>query len=259
MKLCSKILIVLAVMKIIACRPPQKKEIEAKVQQNTSSSGDNLDSSGLKEISEEPTAIERQDTAIIDPHGRQPLGSSNQDLTWPIIGERPKETGANQITPPKYSLGESMIRFRRHRRSTGSWRRGNLVKRGSQVFALARRCNTASAAPQDHLSLQQENVEFRFGNQAKFVPAGCKTMTSTLTRVCRVYEMPVTIQQDPPVEVFKRFCENFDYENPDSGLLNSGNGLRGGGEHICEQEYLYVTLADQQQIRVQSGCSFKFL
>ena len=253
MKLCSKILIVLAVMNITACRPPQKKDVEAKVQQNTS--GDNLDSSGLKVIPEETTSTKGQDTTIRNPHGRLPLRSVDQDLIEPtFVGKLKQIRSILDVinihnTPKDASMRK---RLRRHRRSTGS-RRGNLVKRGSNVYALARVCDTSSAAPQDHLSLQQEDVKFRFRDESKFVPAGCKTMTTPSKRVCTVSsEIPVTIQQDPPVVVFKRFCEN-------AGLLDSGNGLRGGGKHICEQEYLNVTLADQQHLSVESGCSLKFL
>ena len=252
MKLWSKILIVLAVVNITACRPPQKKNVEAKVEQNTSK--DDLDPSGLKVFPEETTSTKGQDLTIRNPHGRVPLRSVDQALIEPTIGGRLKEIRRirdviNIHNTPK---GESMKkRLRRHRRSTGS-RRGNLVKRGSNVYALAQVCDTSSPAPQDHLRLQQEDVKFRFGDESKFVPAGCKTMTTASKRVCRVSsEIPVTIQLDPPVEVFKRFCE-------DAGL-NFGNGLRGGGDHICEQEYLNVTLADQQHIRVQSGCGLKFL
>ena len=78
-------------------------------------------------------------------------------------------------------------------------------------------------------------------------------MTTTSTRVCSVEpETPVQIQQNPPIVVFKRFCE-------DAGQRNSGEGL-GGREHISEQAYLDVRLANQTDIiRVESGCVPKLL
>ena len=252
MKLCFKILIVLAVMNITACRPPQKKDVEAKVEQNTSK--DDLDPSGLKVFPEETTSTKDQDLTIRNPHGRVPLRSVDQALIEPTFVGRLKQIRSirDVIKIHNTQKGESMKkRLRRHRRSTGS-QRGSLVKRGSNVYALARHCDTNSAAPQNHLSLQQEYAKFLFPEKVQ-VPAGCKTMTTPSERVCTVLpEIPVTIQQNPPVVVFKRFCEN-------AGLLDSGNGLRGGGKHICKQEYLNVTLAYQQHIRVESGCGLEFL
>ena len=120
------------------------------------------------------------------------------------------------------------------------------------MFAQTRRCDTTSAE-QDDLSLRQEYVKFLFGDVKKLAPAGCKTMTTTSTRVCSVEpETPVQIQQNPPIVVFKRFCE-------DAGQRNSGEGL-GAREYICEQAYLDVRLANQTDIiSVESGCVPKLL
>ena len=120
------------------------------------------------------------------------------------------------------------------------------------MFAQTRRCDTTSAE-QDDLSLQQEYVKFIFGDVKKFAPAGCKTMTTTSTRVCSVEpETPVQIQQNPLIVVFKRICE-------DAVQRNSGEGL-GAREYICEQAYLDVRLANQTDIiSVESGCVPKLL
>lgn len=236
MKFPSKILIVLAVVNVIACRPPKGKNIEEK--QNTS--WDNPDAVDVKAIQE----IVRKHT---NPQERQPLGS------FDLIEPRPKEIRPSQDVieiqnpPPKN-------RFRRHRRSTDSRGQWSLLKRGSQTFARTRRCDTTSAE-QDDLNLQQEYVKFLFDDEliVMSAPAGCKTMTTTSIRVCSVEpETPVQIQQNPLIVVFKRICE-------DAGQRNSGEGL-GAREYICEQAYLDVRLANQTDIiSVESGCVPKLL
>ena len=241
MKLCSKILIVLAIVNVIACRPPERKDAEEK--QNTSSN--NPDAFDLKAI--QPSIV----TKDTNPQDRQPLGSIDRDLIEARIGGRTKEMRKSLDVieihnPPQKN------RFRRNRRSTDSRGLWSLVKQGSRMFASTYVCDTTSAE-QDNLILRQEYVKFIFQDELKYLPAGCKTMSRTSTRVCSVApETPVKIQQDPPVLVFKRVCE-------EAGQRNSGDGL-GGREHVCEQTYLDVRLVDQPGvIRVESGCAPKLL
>ena len=221
---CRKIFIVLAAVNVIASRPPQKKEIVE---------------------NEEPLESKFDQKAIVtkghsrNPQERKSMGSIEQD----VIEPRPKGMRPSQVKAHP-------TKNRRHRRSTAA-QRWYLLKRGSQV--LMRVCEENSTV-QDGLRFGQEYVKYLFEDdpfRPGFIPAGCKIMTMTSTRVCPVNEIPMKILQDPPLIVYKQFCEA-------PGQRNSGVGL-GAQEHICEQAHLDVRLADQTVLKVESGCVPKFL
>ena len=251
MKRCSKILIVLAVVNIIGCRPPQMKEIKANKLQNTGL--ENQDSFDLR-VTQGPISTKSQETAIIiDPHQRQPLRSVDQ--VGETIGGRPKEIKTIQDVIHTHTT-PTKNRVRRHRRSTDLGTRWTLLK--GNVSVIPQVCDKTSAQQVNlqeeyDLNLQQEYLKFLLEDKVKFeVPVGCKILTKRSRRVCKVLpEMAVEIQQDPPLKVFKRICQ-------DPGLINSAE-IISGDDNICEQKYLDVRLANQTDIRVESGCDLKFI
>ena len=235
MKFCFKILIVLAVVNVLACRPPQKKEVAENEDQNTRRNNPDAFESkfDLKALAiQEPIVTKGHNT---NPQDRKSMESIDRNAIEP----RPKEIGTSQ------NVINTHPKNRRHRRSTSSgWFRVG----GSQVYAFARACETTSTE-------KQEFVESLFEDDPSYsrmtLPAGCKTTTTTSTRVCPVSEAPMKILQEPPLIVYKRFCET-------AGQRNSGDGL-GSQEHICEQAYLDIRLANQTVLEVESGCVPKFL
>ena len=212
--------IVLLLVRIIECRPPQRK--------------------GERENEQHINAREDQNSADDLIENQDPIIAAKEIVEPQTVGRSKEIRDKMNLhkTSLKFSL-ETLNTFRRHRRSIDlSWR---LLNSDLMAMAAPKLCQDDNT---ELLTQKQEYVKFGFLNGAAVpdFPSGCKTLIGGTERACGVEEIPnQPVEENSSVFVTKRRCAD-----------HLPRGL-GGEDHVCQQEHIFVKIQDRV-VKVESGC-----
>ena len=227
-----KILALMVIVDIIACRPQEmKRENLVEDKRNSYRTEDNQNHN-QGTIEDKPiTKFSQRSTRQVD-----------------INNLKTHKTTSNVLNAAKRS--NTVKRLRRSKRSK-SW--VPLPDSGGvDVHAWNMDCGFT----------QRIYLKFKVDGNLVPVPANCTVVSDSLilegdltnNSGCEATEVPEEIQRKPSVIVFKRICVR-------KGL-NQGDGVR-GKRHICEQQFARVRFKDQSDNLItkfyESGCVLKLL